>query len=138
MPAENTTAASLEDVGATAATLFAGAAAHGARWLQLAVFYLPLVLAFAFNLVTYVRVGRSFSRMVRAAQWSDRHVPASLLALVTCVSPLGWCVRARSMRLPYLLRTRPASHTLADSSHRCGLALLAGGCAISVMRDSLV
>jgi len=38
---------------------------HGTRWLQFCVFYLPLALAFAFILVTYVRVGQAFSRMVR-------------------------------------------------------------------------
>jgi len=36
-----------------------------ARWVQLGVFYVPLVLAFVFNLVTYVQVGRAFSKMAR-------------------------------------------------------------------------
>jgi len=36
------------------------------RWLQICVFYLPLAFAFAFNLVTYLRVGRAFRQMAAA------------------------------------------------------------------------
>lgn len=35
------------------------------RYVQLLVFYLPLLLAFAFNLGTYLRVGSAFRRMAR-------------------------------------------------------------------------
>jgi hypothetical protein len=33
------------------------------RWVQLVAFYIPLLLAFAFNLVTYLRVGAAFRRL---------------------------------------------------------------------------
>lgn len=36
------------------------------RWVQVSVFYLPLLLAFALNVVIYVRVGRTFRRMARS------------------------------------------------------------------------
>ena len=36
-----------------------------ARWVQLVCFYLPLLCAFVFNLLTYIRVGDAFRRMVR-------------------------------------------------------------------------
>ncbi len=48
-----------------------------ARSLQLVTFYLPLVFAFAFNLVCYVRVGRAFGRMA-----ADGEVPADKEAQV--------------------------------------------------------
>ena len=42
------------------------AGAPRTRWLQICVFYLPLAAAFAFNLVTYLRVGRAFRQMAAA------------------------------------------------------------------------
>ena len=50
---------------AVARTHLISGAGEDSRWVQLVVFYVPLALAFAFNLGTYIRVGGAFRRMAR-------------------------------------------------------------------------
>ena len=63
----NVSAAASHSAAAARADPQVGAVSNpdDARELQLLAFYLPLVLAFAFNLVAYVQVGRAFGRMAR-------------------------------------------------------------------------
>ena len=49
---------SLESVGDGPAPWIASGGGGDARWVQLVAFYLPLLLAFSYNLATYLRVGQ--------------------------------------------------------------------------------
>ena len=63
-----------------------------ARWVQLLAFYVPLALAFAFNLITYVRVGSAFRRMVRegAVEAAKERMIQLRLRLYLAVFLLVW------------------------------------------------
>jgi hypothetical protein len=64
------------------------------RYLQLLVFYLPLLAAFCFNLGAYVRVGRAFGRMARegAVERSKERMIQLRLRLYLLVFLLVWTV----------------------------------------------
>lgn len=69
-----------------------GGGGADARWVQLACFYAPLLVAFLFNMITYIRVGGAFQRMVRegAVEASKERVIQLRLRLYLGVFLVVW------------------------------------------------
>ena len=80
--------------GSRRAVPFVGGGGSDTRYVQLLVFYLPLFMAFCFNLGTYVRVGRAFKRMARdgAVERSKERMIQLRLRLYLLVFLLVWTV----------------------------------------------
>ena len=69
-------------------------AATTAHWIQVGAFYVPLVIAFAFNLGTYMRVGNAFRQLHRdgAVEGSKERLVQLRLRLHLSVFVVVWAV----------------------------------------------
>jgi len=107
--------------GAALVTSVNSTSTSGARWVQLGVFYAPLVLAFGFNLVTYMQVGHAFSSMARvgAVDATSEHQIQLRLRLYLLVFLVVWTpglIHRTAQALGYDPTWLQLAHTMSSCS----------------------